>query len=160
MGSGDHDTAPLQMPLDYAGDQGQACRIEVRHGFIEQPDRRGREAQQGERHPALLPSRQAAGETIRETRRISRKQGSGNRFVSSHAGYPTHHRREPQVLGNTEVTLERRVMPEIDELSLELGRSWFDRAALPSERTTLDLKQPAQGSKQGGLTAAVGAEYL
>lgn len=160
MGGGDHETAPLQMPFDQAGDQGQACRIEVRHGFIEEPDRRGRKTEQGERHPASLPGRQAAGKPVSETRRVGRKQCSGNRPAPSYAGYPPHHSREPKVFGNAEVTLERGVMPEIDEFSLELGRSWFDRAALPSERPTIDLKQPAQGPEQRGLAASVGAEHL
>lgn len=160
MGGGDHESAVLKMPLDQAGDQGQACRIEVRHGLIKQPDRRRREVQQCERHPAALPSRQAAGETVSETGRVGGKQCGGNRLAPSHTGYPAHHSREPQILGDAEVTLERGIMPEVDEVSLELGRSWFYRAALPSERPTLDLKQAAQGSEQCGLAAAVGAEYL
>ena len=160
MGGSDHETATLQMPFDQSGDQGETLRIKVCHGFIEQPDRRGHKAQQCERHPAPLSSRQAAGETVSETRRVGLPQCSGNRLAPSNTGNPTHHSREPQVLGDAEITLEWGVMSEIDKLFLELGRPWFDRVALPSERTTIDLEQPAQGPEQRGLAAAVGAEDL
>ena len=70
------------MAFHHRADHAHACVIEPVERFVEQPDRRGRETQQSERHPTSLAGGQATGEPVSETRHEVRPLALSEALVS------------------------------------------------------------------------------
>ena len=152
MRRGNRETAGREMPLERRAESGLGGHVERVQRLVEQPERRLRQDDPGQRGATTLAGRQGPHLPCGKTDQVQRDEGPFQPVPRLPTPQPFG---EDEVLHHREVALQPLEMAEPGQppppgLGVEA-----DVGALPGDRAGMRRRQPGQCAQQAGLAAAV-----